>query len=719
MSKTRVYQLAKELGFQAKDFLEELKDLGYNLKSHMSSLEDEDVKTIKEYYKEKLNENKKKEEIKKEEFKKEEVKKESKFDKKDKHKKNDKKHIQKKSKNEKAKYKEQKKDDDEIKEIKIKKSELKLDILAQKLGKGQNDIIKEFFMKGKVLRPGQALTEDQAEEIAMMFNALLEITEEKIENQKKHSDKVDPEEVLKERWAKLYEEKEDKLIERAPVVTIMGHVDHGKTTLLDNIRNTKVAEKEAGGITQSIGAYQVNYEGKKITFIDTPGHEAFTEMRARGAQATDIVVLIIAADDGVMPQTIEAYNHAKNANVPIIVAINKIDKPNANIDLTKQQMVAKLNLIPEDWGGDTITVPISAKAGQGIDELLEMILLVSEMQEIKCYPEGLARGVIIESKLDKFLGPVATTIIKDGKLKVGDYFVAGSTFGKVRRMIDPNGKNVKVAGPSDPVQILGFEEVPDMHSILYGVKTLHEAREYVEKKKVLEEKVVQKRHIRLEDALRMMREDGEQKTLNIILKADTFGSLEALKNAIAKLKNPEIELQVIHGGIGAITKSDIMLATASDAVVLGFRVKADSGAVKYAEHENIQIKKYDIIFNLIDDLKKALQGMLEPEEKEEITGFGEVKQVFKIKKVGNIAGIQLKEGYVERDGGVRLYRQGKLVYDGKIESLRHYKDEVKRIDAPKECGIKILNFDDINDGDEMEFYKFIQVERTLEFGKDE
>nr|WP_240739309.1 translation initiation factor IF-2 [Marinitoga lauensis] len=597
---------------------------------------------------------------------------------------------------------------------------MKLDILANKLGKGQNDIIKEFFMKGKVLRPGQILTEEQAEEIAMMFNALLEITEEvKEKKTEKSSEKNDPEEVLKERWNKIYEENEDKLIERAPVVTIMGHVDHGKTTLLDNIRNTRVAEKEAGGITQSIGAYQVNYEGKKITFIDTPGHEAFTEMRARGAQATDIVVLIIAADDGVMPQTIEAYNHAKNANVPIIVAINKIDKPNANVDLTKQQMVAKLNLIPEDWGGDTITVPISAKAGQGIDELLEMILLVAEMQEIKCYPEGLARGVIIESKLDKFLGPVATTIVKDGKLKVGDYFVAGSTFGKVRRMIDPNGKNVKIAGPSDPVQILGFEEVPDMHSILYGVKTLHEAKDYVEKKKALEEKVVQKRHIRLEDALRMMKEDGEQKTLNIILKADTFGSLEALKNAIAKLENPEIELQVIHGGIGAITKSDVMLATASDAVILGFRVKADSSAVKYAEHENIQIKRYDIIFNLIDDLKKALQGMLEPEEKEEITGSGEVKQVFKIKKVGNIAGIQLKEGYVERDGGVRLYRQGKLVYDGKIESLRHYKDEVKRIDAPKECGIKILNFDDINEGDEMEFYKYIQVERTLEFGKKE
>nr|WP_234970290.1 translation initiation factor IF-2 [Marinitoga hydrogenitolerans] len=721
LSKTRVYQLAKELGKHAKEFLEELKDLGYNLKSHMSSLEDEDVKAIKEYYEAEKVKNKKEEKkeeksslVKKEEIKKKETKR---YDKNKKQK--FQKHGKKTSKN--YNKKEEKTEIEEIKEIKLTKSELKLDILANKLGKGQNDIIKEFFMKGKVLRPGQLLTEEQAEEIAMMFNALIEIVEETIDPKVKEtkSEKIDPEDVLKERWKNLYEENEDKLIERAPVVTIMGHVDHGKTTLLDNIRNTKVAEKEAGGITQSIGAYQVNYEGKKITFIDTPGHEAFTEMRARGAQATDIVVLIIAADDGVMPQTIEAYNHAKNANVPIIVAINKIDKPNANIDLTKQQMVAKLNLIPEDWGGDTITVPISAKAGQGIDELLEMILLVAEMQEIRCYPEGLARGVIIESKLDKFLGPVATTIIKDGKLKVGDYFVAGSTFGKVRRMIDPNGKNVKVAGPSDPVQILGFEEVPDMHSILYGVKTLHEAKDYVEKKKALEEKVVQKRHIRLEDALKMMQEEGEQKTLNIILKADTFGSLEALKNAIAKLENPEIELQVIHGGIGAITKSDVMLATASNAVILGFRVKADSGAVKYAEHENIQIKRYDIIFNLIDDLKKALQGMLEPEEKEEITGAGEVKQVFRIKKVGNIAGIQLKEGYVERDGGVRLYRQGKLVYDGKIESLRHYKDEVKRIEAPKECGIKILNFDDINEGDEMEFYKFIQVERTLEFGKEE
>ncbi|KAF2956581.1 translation initiation factor IF-2 [Marinitoga sp. 38H-ov] len=702
MSKTRVYQLAKEFGMHAKELLNELNDLGYSLKSHMSTLEDDEVEAIRELFEEKNNE--KNVEKKKSEPKEKKI--ENKNEKKSKEIK-----------------KEEVKKEEEIKEIKISKSELKLDVLANKLGKGQNDIIKEFFLKGKILRPGQILSEEQAEEIAMMFNALLDIVDEseeiKNEENVELSEKIDPEEKFKEFWKKIYEEKSDKLTIRPPVVTIMGHVDHGKTTLLDNIRNTRVAEKEAGGITQSIGAYQVNYDGKKITFIDTPGHEAFTEMRARGAQATDIVVLIIAADDGVMPQTIEAYNHAKNANVPIIVAINKIDKPNANVDLTKQQMVAKLNLIPEDWGGDTITVPISAKSGQGIDELLEMILLVAEMQEIKCYPEGLARGVIIESRLDKFLGPVATTIVKDGKIKVGDYFVAGNTFGKVRRMIDPNGKNVKVAGPSDPVQILGFEEVPDMHSILYGVKSLHEAKDYVEKKKALVEKVVQKRHIRLEDALKMMKEEGEQKILNIIIKADTFGSLEALKNAIAKLENPDIQLQVIHGGIGAITKSDVMLATASDAVILGFRVKADSSAVKFAERERIQIKRYDIIFNLIDDLKKALQGMLEPEEKEEITGSGEVKQVFKIKKVGTIAGIQLKEGYVERDGSVRLYRQGKLVYDGKIESLRHYKDEVKRIEAPKECGIKILNFDDISDGDEMEFYKYIQVERTIEFGKNE
>lgn len=717
LSKTRVYQLAKEFGMHAKEFLNELNDLGYNLKSHMSTLEDGEVETIRELFEEKNNE--KKVEKKKIESKKVEHK-EKKLEKAEKETLKKELKKEKKKKEKKIEQKPQEIKEEEIKEIKLLRSELKLDILANKLGKGQNDIIKEYFMKGKVLRPGQILTEEQAEEIAMMFNALLEISDEptKVEEKSGKSENVDPEERLKEFWNKLYEENSNKLVERPPVVTIMGHVDHGKTTLLDNIRHTRVAEREAGGITQSIGAYQVDYEGKKITFIDTPGHEAFTEMRARGAQATDIVVLIIAADDGVMPQTIEAYNHAKNANVPIIVAINKIDKPNANVELTKQQMVAKLNLIPEDWGGDTITVPISAKSGKGIDELLEMILLVSEMQEIKCYPEGLARGVIIESKLDKFLGPVATVIIKDGKLKVGDYFVAGSTFGKVRRMIDPNGKNVKVANPSDPVQILGFEEVPDMHSILYGVKALSEARDYVEEKKALEEKVVQKRHIRLEDALKMMK-DEEQKTLNIIIKADTYGSLEALKNAIAKLENPDIQLQVIHGGIGAITKSDVMLATASDAVILGFRVKSDSGVEKYAERENIQIKRYDIIFNLIDDLKKALQGMLEPEEKEEITGSGEVKQVFKIKKVGTIAGIQLTEGYVERTGSVRLYRQGKLVYDGKIESLKHYKDEVKRIEAPKECGIKIFNFDDINEGDEMEFYKYIQVERTIDFGKNE
>ena len=411
----------------------------------------------------------------------------------------------------------------------------------------------------------------------------------------------------------------------------MGHVDHGKTSLLDAIRHSHLAEKEEGGITQSIGAYQIEYKGEKITFIDTPGHEAFTEMRARGAQVTDIVVLVIAADDGVMPQTIEACNHAKSANVPIIVAINKIDKPNANIDLTKQQMVSKLNLVPEDWGGDTITVPISAKTSKGIDDLLEMIILVAELQDIKCIPDGKARAVIIESKVDKAMGPLGTVIVKDGILKTGDDFVAGATYGRVRRMINDKGQSVDEATPSTPVQVLGFNDVPSMHSILYVVDSKDEARTIAEKIRQRELEKSQssnKRHIKLEDIMEMMQAQ-EKKTLNILLKASTYGEIEALKNAIQKFENPDIDIKIVHAGIGAISTSDIMLASASDAVVLGFRVKADSKAIKMAEAEGIQIRRYNIIFDLIDDLKKALEGMLEPEEKEEIIGYGVIKMNLK------------------------------------------------------------------------------------------
>jgi translation initiation factor IF-2 len=714
VSKIRVYELAKELGVKTKDFLTLLKEeFDIEVNSHMSTLEDSTVDAIREL----LDENNKKEvpeEEKKETPKEEKKPVQKKYEKPQQAKKNKSFHNKSTSKPvEKIATKSKKEEEDLIKEITISPKDLKLDKLCSKIKVSQNDVIKTMFMKKIMLRPGQIIDFKTAEDIALNYNTVLTLSEKSQVIEKGQT----PSEILKAKWDNYLSSHKEKLKTRPSVVTVMGHVDHGKTTLLDSLRDTNVAEKEAGGITQSIGAYQIEFKKKKITFIDTPGHEAFTEMRARGAQATDIVILIIAADDGVMPQTIEAFNHAKDAKVPIIVAINKIDKPNANVDLTKQQMVAKLNLVPEDWGGDTITVPISAISGKGIEELLEMILLVSEVEEIKGLPKGNARGLIIESKLDKFLGPVATIIVKDGILKQGDFFVSGSTYGKVRRLIDDKGKTIKQALPSTPVQVLGFEEVPDTHAVLYVVKALDEARSLSQNSKEHEKEktlVHSKKHVKLEEFMKMM-EGNQKKNLNIILKAGTFGEIEALRNSINKLKNEDVDIDIVHAGIGAITSSDIMLATASDAVVMGFRVKADSKSLKTAEKEGIQVKKYDIIFNLIDDIKKALQGMLEPEEKEEITGSGEIKEVFKIKKVGSIAGIQLLEGSVFKAGKVRIYRNGKLLNDVKIESLKHYKDEVKMVDASKECGIKFENYDDVSAGDELEFYKMIQVEREIDF----
>jgi translation initiation factor IF-2 len=693
VSKTRIYEVAKELGMNSKELMEFLeKELNISVKSHMSTIEEETVQVIKDLIEE---ERQTKKEVKKQ-----------KEPSKEKSKSSEQVKITEKPKEEPVEEK-------LLREVTLPSHDLTLDILAKQIGLEQNDIIKDMFMKGIVLKPGQKLDKNLAENIAMSYNVILNFEIEKKETEE--GKEQDIEAILAKKWNDIYEKEKDKLAPRPPVVTIMGHVDHGKTTLLDKIRNTHVADKEEGGITQSIGAYQIEYNGQKITFIDTPGHEAFTEMRARGAQVTDIVVLIIAADDGVMPQTIEAYNHAKSANVPIIVAINKIDKPNANVELTKQQMVSKLNLIPEDWGGDTITVLVSAKTGEGIDELLEMILLESEMQEIRCIPDGKARAVIIESRVDKAMGPLGTVIVKDGILKVGDDFISGSTYGRVRRLINDKGESLIRAVPSTPVQVLGFNDVPNTHSILYVIDSKEEARGLAEKIKEKEEeksKGPAKRHVKLEDIMQKMEEE-EKKKLNILLKASTYGEIEALRNAIQKFENPEINIEIIHAGIGPVSTSDIMLASASDAIVLGFRVKADSKALKMAEAEGIEVRRYNIIFDLIDDIKKALEGMLEPIQKEELTGNGVIKEEFKIKGVGKIAGVQVNEGYVQRDGGVRIYRNGGLIADVKIKSLKHYKDEVKSIEAPKECGIQFENFEDFTKGDELEFYKHVFVKREL------
>ncbi|RDI92821.1 translation initiation factor IF-2 [Thermosipho africanus Ob7] len=692
MARLRVYELARQLEMDTRELMKELHELGIEIKSHMSYIDEETVNLLLEMYGTQEEEEELIEEYEEYEEIDEEVN--------GKHFKNKEGSLEKLQTNKKKNS------------VKITEEDLKLDKFAEKIGIPQNRIIQDFFMKGEILKPGQSLNLQLAKKIAKMYDVRISFeTEEK-------------EEVIENpliEIEKYFEEKyknPENLKERPPVVTVMGHVDHGKTTLLDYIRNTRVAEREEGGITQSIGAYQVEVNGKKITFIDTPGHEIFTEMRARGAQATDIVVLVVAADDGVMPQTIEAYNHAKSANVPIIVAINKIDKPNANVEKTKQELVNKLNLIPEEWGGDTIVVPISAKKGQNVDTLLEMILLVAEMQEIKGIPDGPVRAVTIESKLDKGFGPVANVIVKDGILKIGDYIISGKVMGKVKALVNDQGKRVKEAGPSTPVMIVGFEELPDSHGIVYSVDSLDKAREISEKIREIEQKELRrKRHMKLEEILKMM-EQSERKELRLVLKADTQGSLMALSGAINKLRSEEISINIIHSGVGSITVSDVMLATASDAIIFGFRVKADSQARKMAEAEGIQIKTYTIVYKLIEELQAALEGMLEPEEIEEITGRGEIKKVFKIKKVGSIAGVQMIEGYVEKDGLVKVYRSGKLVYEGKIESLKHYQQDVKRVDAPQECGIKLENFDDIKEGDELEFSVLKKVARKLTFEED-
>lgn len=695
MPKARVYELAKRLNISARELLDELEELGVTVKNHMSVLDDETVNIIVGLYEDEKKEALKKTEKAKNKIQEKEVKKlEKKLDVKEEPTPEKKAIVQKAERT-----------------IKLKSDEFKLDTIARKMNVPISKIIKDQFVKGIILRPGQILSMEDSRNIARQYEWDIELIQE---------DTVNPFESLLNSYEELYKEG-TRLVQRPPVVTVMGHVDHGKTTLLDQMRKAKVAEGEIGGITQSIGAYQVEIRGRKITFIDTPGHEAFTEMRARGAQATDIVVLVVAADDGVMPQTVEAFNHAKTAKVPIIVAINKIDKPNANVDLTKQQLASKLGLVPEDWGGDTVTVPVSAKTGKGVEDILEMILLVAEVADIKCVPQVNARGIIIDSRLDKAVGPLATIVVKDGILKSGDYIVAGTASGRVKALINENSKRVKEAHSSDPVQIIGFDSVPDVHSIVYVVDSLESARnlsQYAKSQVQKEKSITNKRHVRLEEFLSMASEGSEKKDLKLILKADSFGTVEALKQAMSKLENADVRIEVVHSGIGSINSSDVMLASASDAVIMGFKVKPDSAARRQAEVEGVQIKSYEIIFNLIDDIKKALEGLLEPEEVEEVTGHGEIRKIFKISKVGTIAGIQLKDGHVLRKGKIRVYRKNEEIADVDIEFLKHYKDDASRVDAPKECGIKALGFDQFEEGDELEFHTKKSVRRTIDFNQE-
>ena len=508
------------------------------------------------------------------------------------------------------------------------------------------------------------------------------------------------------------EDDEKDLVPRPPVVCVMGHVDHGKTSLLDAIRHTHVSQKEAGGITQKIGAYVVSSKGRKITFLDTPGHEAFTAMRMRGANSTDIAILVVAADDGVMPQTIEAINHAKAAGVEIIVAVNKIDKPNANIERVKQEL-AEYELIPEDWGGQTIFVPVSAHTHEGIDDLLDMILLTADVMELKANPNRNARGVVIEAELDKGRGAVATVLVQKGTLHVGDPVAAGSCYGKVRAMLDENGKNVKKAGPSTPVEILGLSDVPNAGEIFTAFDSEKDAHNFAntfiseEKKSLIDET---RSRMSLDDLFSKIQE-GTLKELDLIVKADVQGSVEAVKTSLEKLSNDEVIVKVIHGGVGAINESDVTLAAASNAIIIGFNVRPDAVAKQLSETEGVEIKLYNVIYNAIEDVQDAMKGMLEPVYEEKVIGHAEVRAIFKSSDVGNIAGSFVLDGTVERDCLVRITRGKDQIYEGKLISVKRFKDDVKEVKAGFECGLVFENFGDMMEGDQIEAYKMVEVER--------
>jgi translation initiation factor IF-2 len=568
--------------------------------------------------------------------------------------------------------------------------------LAKKLGREPSEIIKKLFMLGVMATINQDLDKDAIELICSDYGVEVE---EKVVIDETNFESIE-----------IVDAPED-LVERPPVVTIMGHVDHGKTTLLDSIRHSKVTEQEAGGITQHIGAYQVTVNGKKITFLDTPGHEAFTTMRARGAQVTDIVVLVVAADDGVMPQTVEAINHAKAANVPIIVAINKIDKPDANPDRVMQELM-EYNLVPEEWGGDTIYCKLSAKTGEGIDNLLEMILLVSEMEELKANPNRRATGTVIEAKLDKGRGPVATLLIQAGTLHVGDPIVVGCTYGRVRAMVNDTGRRVKEAGPSTPVEITGLHEVPqagDRFMVFEDEKKARQIAEARAQKQLMEQRSMKAR-VSLDDLFEQIKQ-GEMKELNIIVKADVQGSVEALVAALQKIDVEGVRVKIIHAAVGAITESDILLATTSNAIVIGFNVRPDSNAKRVAESEKVDIRLHRIIYKVIEEIEAAMKGMLDPEYEEKVIGQAEVRKTFKVSKVGTIAGCYVTDGKITRDSKVRLIRQGIVIYEGEIDSLKRFKDDVKEVMQGYECGLTIKNFNDIKEGDIIEAYIMQEVKR--------
>ncbi|MDE7157934.1 MAG: translation initiation factor IF-2, partial [Lachnospiraceae bacterium] len=587
---------------------------------------------------------------------------------------------------------------EEIKEITIPEY-LTIKELADKMKIQPSVIVKKLFMQGQIVTINQEVDFETAQDIALQFEVIAE-----------QEEKVDIiEELLREE-----EEDESKLVKRPPVVCVMGHVDHGKTSLLDAIRETNVIDREAGGITQHIGAYTVEVNGEKITFLDTPGHEAFTAMRMRGAQSTDIAILVVAADDGVMPQTVEAINHAKAAGISIIVAVNKIDKPSANIDKVKQEL-AEYELVAEDWGGQTIFVPVSAHTKEGIELLLEMILLEAEVCELKANPNRKARGLVIEAKLDKGKGPVATVLVQKGTLRVGDAVAAGSFYGKVRAMSNDQRERVNEAGPSTPVEILGLNGVPNAGEVLVATKNEKEARNFAEtfikdgREKLLEGSK-SKTKMSLDDLFSQI-QAGELKELNIIVKADVQGSVEAVKQSLVKLSNDEVVVKAIHAGVGAINESDVILASASNAIIIGFNVRPDNMAKEIADRENVDLRLYRVIYQAIDDIEKAMKGLLDPVFEEKVIGHAEVRQIFKASGVGTIAGSYVLDGVFRRGCSCRITREGEQLFDGPLASLKRFKDDVKEVKSNYECGLVFEKYNDVKEGDIVEAYVMEEVPR--------
>ncbi|RQX28739.1 translation initiation factor IF-2 [Staphylococcus warneri] len=724
MSKQRIYEYAKELNLKSKEIIDELKSMNVEVSNHMQALEDDQIKALDKKFKPEQSKentkntqnNHKKSENKQQNNQKQNNNKSNNQSGQNKNNKgkqqnnqnnqnnnNNKKNNNNNKNNKNNKKNNQKQNNQQQAEPKEMPSKITyqegitVGELADKLNVESSGIVKKLFLLGIVANINQSLDQETLELIADDYGV-----------------EIEEEVVIEEEDLSIYfdDESEDPdAIERPAVVTIMGHVDHGKTTLLDSIRHTKVTAGEAGGITQHIGAYQIENEGKKITFLDTPGHAAFTTMRARGAQVTDITILVVAADDGVMPQTIEAINHAKEANVPTIVAVNKIDKPTSNPDRVMQELT-EYGLIPEDWGGDTIFVPLSALSGDGIDNLLEMIGLVAEVQELKANPEKQAVGTVIEAELDKSRGPAASLLVQNGTLHQGDSIVVGNTYGRIRAMVNDLGQRIKTAGPSTPVEITGINDVPQAGDRFVVFKDEKQARRIGEARH--EESVIQQRqeskNVTLDNLFEQMKQ-GEMKDLNVIIKGDVQGSVEALAASLMKIDVEGVNVRIIHTAVGAINESDVTLANASNGIIIGFNVRPDSGAKRAAEADNVDMRLHRVIYNVIEEIESAMKGLLDPEFEEQVIGQAEVRQTFKVSKVGTIAGSYVTDGKITRNAGVRVIRDGIVQFEGELDTLKRFKDDAKEVAQGYECGITIEKYNDLKEGDIIEAFEMVEIKR--------